>query len=211
MKNKKLIILRILLVLIVVAVILTFSKITPLDIPFVQNKSENKPYIEPKIYEQFEKGEEWVPIIIKLNSEKAAQNLVASLPPSEFKYKQNSLLLGTGFAGNSTKKGIDILSKDSHVVGIYFNAIVYPALDYSVPLINVRYDVWNLNFTGEGKVICVVDTGINYSSSYLGSGWGNVIIGGWNVADNNNDTMDRDGHGTNVAGIVASNKIAYFN
>lgn len=62
-------------------------------------------------------------------------------------------------------------------------------------------------FTGEGILIAVIDTGIDYLHPDLGSGIGPnfKIIGGKDFGDNDNDPMDVHGHGTHVAGIIAAN------
>lgn len=62
-------------------------------------------------------------------------------------------------------------------------------------------------FTGEGILIAVIDTGIDYYHPDLGSGMGPnfKIVGGKDFGDNDNDPMDVHGHGTHVAGIIAAN------
>lgn len=51
-----------------------------------------------------------------------------------------------------------------------------------------------------GITVAVLDTGVDYSHPDLA---GRVMIG-WNFADKNKDVMDRFGHGTHVAGIIAA-------
>ena len=55
---------------------------------------------------------------------------------------------------------------------------------------------WNLS-TGSGVKIAVLDTGV-YDHDDLS------VAGGWNVLDDNSDYSDNDGHGTRVAGVLAS-------
>lgn len=99
-----------------------------------------------------------------------------------------------------------VISSDKHIF-----------LQDSVPLISAD-DVHtlkpnNLNLTGEGQTVCIIDTGVNYNHADLGGGcYGNnnpvsgcKIIGGWDFVNNDNDPMDDNGHGTHVAGIVAAN------
>jgi minor extracellular serine protease Vpr len=50
----------------------------------------------------------------------------------------------------------------------------------------------------------IIDTGIDYTNSALGGPDypNDVVTGGYDLADNDNDPMDIDGHGTEVAGIL---------
>jgi len=64
------------------------------------------------------------------------------------------------------------------------------------------------NISGEGIVVGILDTGIDYMHPALGGGVGPEykVIGGKNFTTNDEyDFMDRHFHGTHVAGIVAAN------
>ena len=87
-------------------------------------------------------------------------------------------------------------------------------------------EVWNQNITGNGIVVAVVDTGVDYNHPDLDSNiWrnageipGNGIdddrngfiddIRGWDFVSNDNNPMDLDfdGHGTHVAGAIAAER-----
>ena len=62
--------------------------------------------------------------------------------------------------------------------------------------------------TGKSIVVGIVDTGIDYNDAEFGNGGfpNSKVIGGYDFADNDNDPMDEDGHGTYVAGIIAGSK-----
>ena len=77
-------------------------------------------------------------------------------------------------------------------------------LEKSIPLIGA--DVTrNLGFEGNGIKIAVIDTGIDYTHPDLfGLGPAGKVIGGYDYVDNDEKPMDTNGHGTEVAGIIAA-------
>jgi len=83
-------------------------------------------------------------------------------------------------------------------------------------------EVWARGYTGSGIVVAVLDTGVDYNHADLrGNIWrnpgeiaGNGIdddgngyiddVHGWDFINNDNDPLDRNGHGTHVAGTIAA-------
>src|SRR3954463_2645880 len=61
--------------------------------------------------------------------------------------------------------------------------------------------------TGAGVTVAVIDTGIDYTQTSLGGGFGSKfkVIAGYDFVDNDSDPMDESGHGTSVAGVIAAN------
>jgi subtilisin family serine protease len=93
-------------------------------------------------------------------------------------------------------------------------------LDSSTPVINASNTNIllqnNINLTGKHQTVCIIDTGVNYNHPNLGGCFGNndptsncKVIGGYDFINNDSDPMDDHGHGTHVAGIVASNDTTY--
>ncbi|MGH7177717.1 MAG: S8 family peptidase [Tepidisphaeraceae bacterium] len=65
--------------------------------------------------------------------------------------------------------------------------------------------------TGEGVSVAVIDTGINYNVPALGGGFGagHKVVAGWDFVDNDSNPVDTDGHGTEVAGVIAADPFEY--
>ena len=68
-------------------------------------------------------------------------------------------------------------------------------------------DAWALGYEGEGVIVGVIDTGVDYYHSDLGNNmWHDTPAGehyGYDFYDNDSDPMDDYGHGTHCAGSVA--------
>ncbi len=80
-------------------------------------------------------------------------------------------------------------------------------ITYNVNKLNAPA-VWGLGFTGEGIVVAVLDTGVNYNHNDLqGNMWTHpdYPFHGWSFVNSNNNPMDFHGHGTHCAGTVAGN------
>ncbi|MEM9924305.1 MAG: S8 family peptidase [Cyanobacteria bacterium P01_D01_bin.50] len=88
-------------------------------------------------------------------------------------------------------------------------------------------EAWAQGYTGEGVVVAVLDTGVDYNHNDLKNNiWtnsgeianngidddGNGYIDdfyGWNFYGNNNNTMDIEGHGTHISGTIAGTNNDY--
>jgi hypothetical protein len=70
----------------------------------------------------------------------------------------------------------------------------------------------SLGYNGDGVLVGSIDTGIDYNNPALGGGSGPQfrVIGGHDFANNDNDPMDDNGHGTHVAGIIGANGGKYL-
>jgi minor extracellular serine protease Vpr len=118
-----------------------------------------------------------------------------------------------GFSCTVSPDGIRALAKLRDVKRIYPDRKAYllrQKADQVIGVNSVRQlkDANGNPLTGKGIVVGIVDTGVDYNDAELGGGSfpNSKVIGGYDFADNDSDPMDKDGHGTHVAGIIAGTK-----
>ena len=112
-----------------------------------------------------------------------------------------------GLAARVTREAVKEIEKLPRVKRVWRDEKVQVCLNQSVPLIGGDR-VWSdLNTTGRGMIVAIVDTGIDYTHPDLGGclGVGCKVIGGYDFVHGHPYPMDDHGHGTHVAGIVAAN------
>jgi len=81
--------------------------------------------------------------------------------------------------------------------GFLFLHIVSPA--YSLDVSRPTIEADSTGYTGNGVVVAVIDSGIDFDHGFLAP----AILGAYDLTGGS-DPMDYEGHGTHVAGIVAS-------
>ncbi len=153
-------------------------------------------------------------LTIKDNSKKR-KGLLSTLQSSgdyDLNLKHRYSLLNS-LGGKITEKGLEKLNKNPLVEKVSIEKIKHVFLADSIPLINAN-DAWSLsingiNVNGTGETVCVIDTGINYDHTALGGGWGNKVLTGYDYYNDDADPMDDHGHGTHVAGTIASTDSTY--
>src|SRR3989339_401153 len=125
-----------------------------------------------------------------------------------------------GFAAEVDDKDLGKLQKKFGNVVVVRDKEFSVTLDVSVSQIGGN-DSWALrsngaNITGAGQTVCIIDTGVNYTHAAFGGCYGNnnassecKVIGGYDFVNGDTYPMDDEGHGTHVAGIVASSDLTY--
>ncbi len=78
-------------------------------------------------------------------------------------------------------------------------------LDKSARYVGATYPQ-NLGYDGDGIKVAVIDTGVDYNHPDLfGFGPRGKVVGGFDFIENDDMPLDTNGHGTEVAGIIAAN------
>lgn len=109
------------------------------------------------------------------------------------------------------KDSLLILEHNESIEKIYFDYPVKADLYETIPLINApaswAFQSDNLNLTGIGQSICIIDTGVNYMHPDLSGCLGKTckVLGGYDFVNSDNDPIDDHGHGTHIASIAAAN------
>ncbi len=120
-------------------------------------------------------------------------------------------------AGEISSSGIVALEQHLLVDFAVLDKPVYPLLAESRPQVRADKVEQTLGITGQNVGVCVIDTGVDYTHPSLGactrqqflSGQCSKVVGGYDFHDNDPDPMDDNGHGTHIAGIVASSNSQY--
>lgn len=70
---------------------------------------------------------------------------------------------------------------------------------FSDGITNARV-LWQRGVNASGVMVAVIDTGVDHTHPELRG----RVLAGYNFKDGDTDVMDRDGHGTHVAGLIAA-------
>lgn len=190
--------------------------------------SESLAEVEPAVIDTLEKQDEAKVIIMY---EKPEDLILANAPAGEQEETNYSEISGNAevpelnitydyetidaVAATITKEQLEVLQQNPDIE-IYEDKPFQVSLSQSVPFIDAM-QVWpvqinGVNITGKDYTVCIVDTGVNASHPALA---GRIVdqydFCADNTACSTNDTTAEDlsGHGTHVAGIVASNDTTY--
>ena len=112
-----------------------------------------------------------------------------------------------GFTLKANRSFSEAIKRMPYVISVTEDKKVKANDEVSNGVIKVP-QVWNeVGATGQGVVIGIIDTGIDYQHPDLGGAIGSQhkVIGGYDFVNNDDDPLDDNGHGTHVAGIAAAN------
>jgi subtilisin family serine protease len=110
-------------------------------------------------------------------------------------------------ANASEKATAALLRHNPHFKFAELDGIASPALAVNDPYFGAAWHLskigapsaWD-DTQGSGVTIAILDSGVNGAHVELSS----KMVPGWNIIDNNSNTADFNGHGTNVAGAAAA-------
>ncbi len=130
--------------------------------------------------------------------------VLSRLAGINFELKQEYFTAYNGFAISINQADLKTVQELFGTGAVHPSRTYYAELPASVPLVGGTA-VWNnLGFKGEGQVVGVVDTGVDYNHPDLGGGFGAKVIAMIDVAEHTSDAMDYNGHGTHVSGIMTA-------
>jgi len=100
-----------------------------------------------------------------------------------------------------------VVTISASLIGIHFfesNEVFHTYVNRSVPFIGGDIP-WHEEIKGNGIKIAVIDTGVDFNHPDL-FGWGpnGKVIGGYNFIQEGKSPIDTNGHGTQVAGVIAA-------
>jgi len=98
---------------------------------------------------------------------------------------------------------IENLKLNNKVKAVFEDMEVHTLLSSSMPQIGAN-QVHAAGINGSGIKVCIVDTGVDDSHPNI-----DPLVAEIDYVNNDNDAMDDNGHGTHVAGIVASKNPIY--
>ena len=149
-------------------------------------------------------------IIINENQGK----VLSTLSEADFRIKHRYATINA-FSGYLTPQGLSKLNNNPNVRLIEMDREVHISMAESAPLVGAN-TLWaaqfnSTNITGDGETVCVIDTGIDYAHSDLGGCLGTSckVLSGYDFVNSDSDPIDDNGHGTHVAGTVASTNKTY--
>lgn len=139
-----------------------------------------------------------VPVIVQLEDGYTEITVNSLATISGFHIKK-SLPIINSFSTKINEKGLKKLVECKHVKKIWYDAEVKVVLDLASKTVNSP-SLWNNNVTGENITVAILDTGIYNHPDLQGR-----IIGFKDCINKKKSPYDDNGHGTHVAGDVASN------
>ncbi len=187
----------------------TFSETTQRDVRFLVNDLENAGHV-------YRVKPLWITNIIALRADRHAISLLHDHPdirsinydPETYalldfedeEFDPDNDLSSINHQGNQSSR-----RRDDQYTRSRIPENKYRNYSYNVEQVNAP-EVWELGYTGEGVIVAVLDTGVNYNHHDIRDRmWEHEDYPhhGYNFHADNYETMDGHSHGTHCAGTVA--------
>jgi len=145
---------------------------------------------------------ESIPVIVSLKSQKAYTKSNVSALSKRIKYE---LPIVNGFACDMSIPQIKKFYANEDIDFISYDSSIHTIINVASKTIGAD-KVNTMGYTGRGVTIATIDTGITMHRDLLFPT--NRIVGFKDFLKNNNRPYDDNGHGTHIAGIIASSGIS---
>ena len=143
-----------------------------------------------------------IPVIVSLKSQKAYTNSDVSALSKRVKYE---LPIVNGFACDVSIPQLKKFYTNDDVDFISYDSSIHTIINIAGKTIGAD-KVNTMGYTGKGITIATIDTGITMHRDLIFPT--NRIVGFKDFLRNNNKPYDDNGHGTHIAGIIASSGIS---
>lgn len=143
-----------------------------------------------------------IPVIVQMNYMRGEGISVKSIAKESKCRVHKELNVINSFCTKVNSKSLETLAGSSMVKKIWYDRKVTAVLDIASQTVNSKA-LWNSNKTGKNITVAVLDTGIYNHPDLSGR-----IIGFKDFINNRNSPYDDNGHGTHVAGDIASSGIS---
>lgn len=140
-----------------------------------------------------------IPVIVSFKKNKSKTTGQISSLSNKIRY---DLPIVNGFACDMSPEAIKEIYSNSDIEFISYDDKVFAQIDIASKTISSHIP-HNLGYTGKGVTTAIVDTGV--SPHYDLTNPTNRIVGFKDFVNNRTEPYDDNGHGTHVAGIIASN------
>ncbi|MBA1333630.1 MAG: Serine protease AprX [Firmicutes bacterium] len=140
-----------------------------------------------------------IPVIVQLENTRDNRVSARAVAESAGCRLKKELPLINSFATEVNASSLETLVRDSNVRKIWYDGEVKALLDVATPSVQC-VPLWENSVTGKGVTVAVLDTGIYNHPDLEGR-----IIGFADFINNEKESYDDNGHGTHVAGDIASN------
>jgi serine protease AprX len=140
-----------------------------------------------------------IPVIVQLEETRSPEHTARLVAESARCRLNKELPLINAFSTEVNAKNLEMLVKDGNVKKVWYDGEVRAVLDTAASATHYT-DLWNNEITGKGITVAVLDTGIHDHPDLEGR-----IVAFKDLIKQKDKPYDDNGHGTHVAGDIASN------